>query len=69
MRSIQIWNVVNCAWQFSEKENIPKENILCGNGASEIFKLVTNAIMPKKALVTAPAFLDTDMLCMGLMQR
>ncbi len=41
---------------ISEKENIPKENILCGNGASEIFKLVTNAIMPKKALVTAPAF-------------
>lgn len=41
---------------ISEKENIPKENILCGNGASEIFKLVTNAIMPKKALVTSPAF-------------
>lgn len=41
---------------ISRKENIPKENILCGNGASEIFKLVTNAVMPKKAMVTAPAF-------------
>lgn len=42
--------------EISHKENIPKENILCGNGASEIFKLVTEAVKPRKALVTAPAF-------------
>ncbi len=41
---------------ISRKENIPIENILCGNGASEIFKLVTNAVMPKKAMLTAPSF-------------
>lgn len=42
--------------EISLKENINKENILCGNGASEIFHLIVNAIKPDKAIVTAPAF-------------
>ena len=40
----------------SIKENIPGENLLFGNGASEIFKLAVDAIKPHKAMVTAPSF-------------
>lgn len=42
--------------EISLKENIDKENILCGNGASEIFRIIADAIKPHKAMVTAPAF-------------
>ncbi len=41
---------------IAAKENIPVGNILCANGASEIFKLVTEAVKPKSAVITAPAF-------------
>lgn len=41
---------------IAAKENIPVEDILCANGASEIFKLVTEAVKPKSAVITAPAF-------------
>lgn len=42
--------------EIAAKENIPVENILCANGASEIFKLVTEAVKPERAVITAPAF-------------
>ncbi|MCX4328768.1 MAG: histidinol-phosphate transaminase [Lachnospiraceae bacterium] len=41
---------------ISLKEDIGKENILCGNGASEVFHLIAGAVKPYKAMVTAPAF-------------
>ena len=40
----------------SVNENIPVCNLLFGNGASEILKLVADAVKPRKALVTAPSF-------------
>ncbi|MDC7277974.1 aminotransferase class I/II-fold pyridoxal phosphate-dependent enzyme [Butyrivibrio fibrisolvens] len=36
--------------------NVPKENIVYGNGASEIIMAVCHAISPKKALFIAPCF-------------
>lgn len=36
--------------------DVPKDHILCGNGASEIFQLLVQAIRPQSALITAPAF-------------
>ena len=35
---------------------VPPEHIICGNGASELISLVTNAISPKNALLLAPTF-------------
>ena len=46
----------NLKHAISEKENIAYDRIFCGNGASEIFKLIVDAVKPKKALVTAPSF-------------
>ena len=36
--------------------SLSPEHIFCGNGASELISLVTNAISPKNALVLAPTF-------------
>lgn len=41
----------------SINENISSDNMLFGNGASEIFKLIVDVVKPRKALVTAPSFL------------
>ncbi len=41
----------------SINENISSDNLLFGNGASEIFKLIVDVVKPRKALVTAPSFL------------
>ena len=41
---------------ISGKEEISADWILCGNGASDLFQLITTALRPEKALVTAPAF-------------
>lgn len=35
---------------------VPFEHIICGNGASELISLVTNAISPKNALLLVPTF-------------
>lgn len=40
----------------SIEENIPGENLLFGNGASEILKLIADAVKPRKALLAAPSF-------------
>lgn len=36
--------------------NVPKENIVYGNGASEIIMAICHSIMPKKAMFLAPCF-------------
>lgn len=41
---------------ISKNQDISYDKILCGNGASEIFKLIADAVRPKKALITAPSF-------------
>lgn len=35
---------------------VPCENVLCGNGASELLMAVSHALRPKKALLCAPGF-------------
>ena len=42
--------------KLSEKFGVEKENILCGNGASELILATINGIKPKKILVPAPGF-------------
>ena len=41
-------------------ERIEKEQILCGNGAAELFFAVVMAVKPEKALITAPAFSEYE---------
>ena len=37
-------------------EGLSPENIVCGNGASELIMAVVHSVMPRKALVTAPCY-------------
>lgn len=36
--------------------NVPKEQLVCGNGASELFMAVVHALHPKKILIPVPSF-------------
>ena len=37
-------------------EGVGTENVVCGNGASELLMAAVHAIMPRKALITAPCY-------------
>ena len=37
-------------------EGIATENVVCGNGASELLMAAVHALMPRKALITAPCY-------------
>ena len=37
-------------------EGINSENIICGNGASELLMAAVHAVMPRKALITSPCY-------------
>ena len=37
-------------------EGADPDNIICGNGASELIMAAVHAVMPKKALITAPCY-------------
>lgn len=41
---------------LSVKEQVPMENILCGNGATELIYQLVLSQKPKRALILAPAF-------------
>lgn len=41
-------------------ENVPADQIICGNGAAELFFAVVMAVKPKKALLLAPAFSEYE---------
>lgn len=41
---------------ISRHFQVPCENVLCGNGASELLMAVSHALRPKKALLCAPGF-------------
>lgn len=45
---------------ISAFDKIPAENIVCGNGASDLLMRICAAICPKKVLVTAPTFSDYE---------
>ena len=42
--------------RISAYERIGMENIICGNGASELMMAVVHAVKPKKALIAAPCY-------------
>jgi threonine-phosphate decarboxylase len=46
--------------ELSEYEQIGREYIICGNGASDLIFRLCYAIKPKKAMVTAPAFSEYE---------
>lgn len=39
------------------------ENVLCGNGASELFAAVVHALKPKKAVIPMPSFYGYEWAC------
>ncbi|WP_312640821.1 histidinol-phosphate transaminase [Hydrogenoanaerobacterium sp.] len=41
---------------IAQSEKLPREYILCGNGASDLIYRLVYAVRPKTAVVTAPAF-------------
>ena len=43
---------------IAEKEGVPPEWILCGNGAADLIVRFVLALKPRRALVTAPTFSD-----------
>lgn len=45
---------------LSEKTGIPRENLLCGNGASELFTAIVRAVNPKRTLLPVPSFLGYE---------
>ena len=49
-------NCMRLREKLAETHLLPPEHIICGNGASELISLVTNAISPKNALLLAPTF-------------
>lgn len=45
---------------LSEKEQVPAEQIICGNGAAELIFSLTAAEKPKKALLVSPGFAEYE---------
>lgn len=45
---------------ISESENIPAQNIVCGNGAADLVYRIVTAVNPKKALIVAPTFSEYE---------
>ncbi|MGN1102967.1 MAG: pyridoxal phosphate-dependent aminotransferase, partial [Huintestinicola sp.] len=48
-----------CA-KIGEKENVPSEFVLCGNGAADLIYRAVFAVMPKRALLIAPTFSEYE---------
>ena len=46
--------------QLSRHHGVQVEQILCGNGASDLFIRLAQALRPRKALVVAPAFSEYE---------
>ena len=49
--------------KIAGKENVPADNIICGNGAAEIVYNLVTALRPKKALFLAPTFAEYEQAC------
>lgn len=45
---------------ISEYENFPAENIVCGNGASDLIYRIISVIRPQKAFVEEPSFIEYE---------
>ena len=46
--------------KIAEYEGVKKEEIVCGNGAAELFFAAVQAVWPQKALVIAPSFSEYE---------
>ena len=46
--------------RIGETEDIPPENIVCGNGAADLIFRIVHAMRPGRALVCAPCFLEYE---------
>jgi len=49
-------NCTQLVKKLADFRGLPSENIICGNGASELISLISAAISPKNALIVAPTF-------------
>lgn len=45
---------------IAEKEGVPRDWILCGNGAADLIYRLVSAVKPKKAMVLAPTFAEYE---------
>lgn len=43
-----------------EYENVPRERIVCGNGAADLIYRIVNAVRPKRALLCSPTFSEYE---------
>ena len=50
----------NLIKKISECENIPREKIVCGNGAADLIYRLIYAVMPNRALLLAPTFSEYE---------
>ncbi len=48
---------------LQEVYSIPSENILCGNGSTELIYLFVKALAPRKALILEPTFNEYERAC------
>lgn len=45
---------------ISRFEAVPEREIICGNGAAELFYAIVAAVMPRKALLVSPTFTEYE---------
>ncbi len=45
---------------IAEREQVPEQWIICGNGAAELVYALTAALKPRRALLTAPGFAEYE---------
>ncbi len=45
---------------IAESENVPADQVICGNGAAELIFALVWAVKPKKALLAAPGFAEYE---------
>lgn len=45
---------------ISRFERVPKEDVICGNGAAELFFAAVQAVKPKRALLLTPSFAEYE---------
>lgn len=48
---------------FSELYRIPPENIVCGNGSTELIYLIVKALKPNSVLILEPTFIEYEKAC------
>ncbi len=49
--------------KIAEREDLDQENIVCGNGTTELIYLLARAFKPRRALIPAPTFGEYERAC------